>query len=46
MEVILELRKDARENKDWAASDKIRDKLAEAGITVKDSKEGVSWSAS
>lgn len=43
MELILELRANARAQKDWAASDKIRDVLAEVGIQVKDGKEGVSW---
>ena len=44
MELVLELRQQARANKDWTTSDKIRDGLAAAGITVKDSKEGTSWS--
>jgi len=44
MELVLELRQQARTNKDWTTSDKIRDGLAAAGITVKDSKEGTSWS--
>lgn len=43
MDLILELRQQARENKDWSTSDKIRDGLAAAGIVVKDSKEGTSW---
>ena len=43
MELILDLRANARAQKDWAASDKIRDVLAEVGIQVKDGKEGVSW---
>lgn len=43
MELVLEMRKKARENKDWATSDLIRDRLAEAGIVVKDGKEGVTW---
>ena len=43
MDLVLEMRKDARENKDWSTSDKIRDRLAEAGIVVKDGKEGVTW---
>lgn len=43
MNLILELRKDVRAKKDFAASDKIRDELAKLGIQVKDSKEGVSW---
>jgi len=43
MELVLDMRQTARENKDWGTSDKIRDYLKEAGITVKDSKEGVQW---
>jgi cysteinyl-tRNA synthetase len=43
MDIVLELRKNAREQKDWGTSDLIRDKLKEAGITVKDSAEGSSW---
>ncbi|MCH2223630.1 MAG: cysteine--tRNA ligase [Crocinitomicaceae bacterium] len=43
MDLILDLRQDARQNKDWGTSDKIRDGLASAGITVKDSKEGTTW---
>lgn len=44
MSLILEIRGQARAQKDFATSDKIRDALAEVGITVKDGKEGVSWS--
>ncbi len=44
MQIIIELRKNARDNKDWGTSDLIRDKVAEAGITIKDSREGTSWS--
>ena len=44
MEIVLELRKNAREQKDWATSDLIRDRLNEAGIAVKDGPEGSSWS--
>jgi cysteinyl-tRNA synthetase len=43
MQLILDLRRTAREQKDWGASDKIRDTLAEIGITVKDGKDGASW---
>lgn len=43
MQLIIELRKDVRERKDWAASDKIRDSLKEIGIQLKDSKEGTEW---
>lgn len=44
MKLIIDLRQQARENKDWATSDKIRDVLAEIGITIKDSKDGTTWS--
>ena len=37
---LVEQRKIARENKDWAESDRIRDALKEKGYTVKDTKEG------
>ena len=43
-EEIIELvnkRKEARQNKDWAMSDKIRDELKEKGYIVKDTKEGM-----
>ncbi|MEE0993172.1 MAG: cysteine--tRNA ligase [Bacteroidales bacterium] len=43
MEVILSLRSEARANKDWAKSDLIRDELSKAGITIKDGKDGASW---
>ncbi len=43
MDLVLDLRQEARTNKDWTTSDKIRDGLANAGITVKDSKEGTTW---
>ena len=44
MDLVIELRQQARANKDWPTSDKIRDMLAAAGITIKDGKEGTSWS--
>jgi cysteinyl-tRNA synthetase len=43
MQLILDMRATARSNKDWTASDKIRDGLSAVGITVKDGKEGTSW---
>ena len=43
MKLILDIRRSARENKDWATSDKIRDELKEAGVEIKDTKEGVEW---
>ena len=43
MDLLLQLREEARNNKDWATSDKIRDGLASIGITIKDSKNGSTW---
>ncbi|MEE0899276.1 MAG: cysteine--tRNA ligase [Bacteroidales bacterium] len=43
MNVILSLRSEARANKDWAKSDLIRDELSKAGLTIKDGKDGASW---
>lgn len=43
MSLILDIRKSAREKKDWATSDTIRDRLKEAGVEIKDTKEGVEW---
>lgn len=44
MQLIIEMRQDARVRKDWGTSDKIRDTLKELNIALKDSKEGTSWS--
>lgn len=44
LELIAEIRKDARAKKDFATSDKIRNQLLDAGIQLKDEKNGsVSW---
>ncbi len=43
MELITDLRQDARANKDWGTSDKIRDKLTSLDIQLKDGKDGTSW---
>ena len=44
IEAQLEARAAARANKDWAASDAIRDTLAAAGVVVEDGADGASWS--
>ncbi|MBS9767354.1 MAG: cysteine--tRNA ligase [Flavobacteriaceae bacterium] len=44
VEMLIQLRKEARENKDWALSDKIRDELAELGVQLKDGKDGTTFS--
>ncbi|WP_237221554.1 cysteine--tRNA ligase [Rothia nasimurium] len=44
IQTMLAQRAEAREAKDWARADEIRDALAAAGITVKDGASGSSWS--
>ena len=43
VELLIEVRKDLRMNKMWQLSDKIRDRLAELGVVLEDSKDGTSW---
>ena len=43
VDMLLELRAKAKAAKDWATSDAIRDRLAELGFEVKDTKEGATW---
>jgi cysteinyl-tRNA synthetase len=42
--LLIKLRKEARENKDWALSDQIRDELIALGIQLKDGREGTTFS--
>ncbi|MCQ2198614.1 MAG: cysteine--tRNA ligase [Paludibacteraceae bacterium] len=44
VDLLLDIRKAAKANKDWATSDKIRDELAKLGFNVKDTKDGFEWS--
>jgi cysteinyl-tRNA synthetase len=44
VDLLMEIRANAKKNKDWATSDLIRDKLAALGFSVKDTKNGVEWS--
>jgi len=44
MDIILEIRKDVKAKKDFATSDKLRDDLAKNNITIKDTKDGATWS--
>jgi cysteinyl-tRNA synthetase len=43
MNIILDLRREARTNKDWATSDRLRDALVQARINIKDTKDGATW---
>jgi len=44
MQLIFDIRKNARDSKDWTTSDLIRDKLKALDIQVKDGKDGTTWS--
>ena len=43
MDLLLSIRQQAKANKDWATSDKIRNELTALGFTIKDTKEGTEW---
>ena len=43
VDLLLEIRSQAKANKDWATSDKIRNELAQFGFEVKDTKDGATW---
>lgn len=43
VQMVLEVRKEAKAKKDFATSDLIRDRLKEAGIQIKDTKDGSEW---
>ena len=43
VDMVLKMRQQAKEAKDWATSDQIRDALADAGFEVNDTKDGVTW---
>ena len=40
---LLEARAEARAARDWAASDRLRDELAAAGVLVEDTRDGQRW---
>lgn len=43
MDILIDLRKGAKTDKNFALADAIRDQLAKAGIVIKDGKEGTTW---
>jgi len=43
VELVLQLRQEARQRKDFASSDRIRDTLLKLGIEIKDTKQGTEW---
>ena len=44
VDLLLEMRGEAKARKDWATSDTIRNRMAEIGFDVKDTKNGFEWS--
>ena len=43
LRLLIDLRRQARQNRNWAEADAIRDRLAEMGVTLEDSAEGTRW---
>ena len=43
MAIVIKLRDGAKQNKDFATSDRIREELNAIGIQLKDSKDGTLW---
>ena len=43
VDLLLNIRKEAKAKKDWATSDLIRDKLSAMGFEIKDTKDGFEW---
>ncbi len=43
LELLLEIRQDARHKKDWDTSDRIRDRLKQLNIEIQDSHDGSTW---
>ncbi|MBR3565297.1 MAG: cysteine--tRNA ligase [Paludibacteraceae bacterium] len=43
VDLLLNIRLEAKKNKDWATSDKIRNELTALGFTIKDTKDGFEW---
>jgi cysteinyl-tRNA synthetase len=43
MDLLLDIRQKAKDNKDWTTSDQIRNELTKAGFDIKDGKDGAEW---
>ncbi len=43
IQLVIDARNEARENKDFALGDRLRDALTAEGIALKDSKDGTTW---
>jgi cysteinyl-tRNA synthetase len=45
IELLLQVREELRRAKQWALADRIRERLAELGVTLEDGKDGTTWKA-
>jgi len=43
IDLLIELRKELRQQKNWQMSDRIRDELKRLGVSLEDSKDGTLW---
>ena len=43
VDLLLNVRQDAKANKDWGTADKIRNELTSLGFEIKDRKDGFDW---
>jgi cysteinyl-tRNA synthetase len=43
VDAVVDARRRAREARDWATADALRDRLAAAGVELRDSGEGTAW---
>jgi cysteinyl-tRNA synthetase len=43
IELLIQVRRELRQQKLWALSDLVRDRLAELGVLLEDSKDGTTW---
>ena len=46
VDLLMEIRANAKANKDWATSDLIRDELGALGFEIKDTRDGATWKLS
>jgi cysteinyl-tRNA synthetase len=46
IDLLVQIRKDLREARQFALSDRIRDELAGLGVTIEDTKQGTTWRSS
>ena len=44
IQLVVNVRNQAKNNKDWETSDLIRNQLTKLGVQLKDSKDGTKWS--